>query len=311
MRFDFRERRHLTLRPLVTVLINNYNYGRFLREAIDSALNQTYGNVEVVVVDDGSTDESRDIIDGYAGRIVSVLKKNGGQGSAFNAGIAASRGEIICLLDSDDSFDLRKVERVVPYCRPGTMLYHPLRVEPGGNVIPRKIVAYKNLYHYARRYRFVPYVGSPTSGLTLGRELALRLMPLPTQHVRSSADDFIVRGAALIGEVIGIPDVLGTYRVHGENAWYGKRAARKSDEFMGQLEKYLNQRLAEAGKAPVIDFYRSLYARAFVPQNPAALARLAVSVLSHHFDLVTLRFTLRTLAQAGCRAMAPSVSVRS
>ena len=93
MRFDFRERRHLTLRPLVTVLINNYNYGRFLREAIDSALNQTYGNVEVVVVDDGSTDESRDIIDGYAGRIVSVLKKNGGQGSAFNAGIAASRGE--------------------------------------------------------------------------------------------------------------------------------------------------------------------------------------------------------------------------
>ena len=74
-------------------------------------------------------------------------------------------------------------------------------------------------------------------------------MPLPTQHVRSCADDFIVRGAGLIGEVISIPDMLSNYRVHGENAWYGTRAP-KSREFIGQLEIYLNQKLVEAGKAP-------------------------------------------------------------
>ena len=136
----------MTLRPLVTVLITNYNYGRFLREAIDSALNQTYRNVEVVVVDDGSTDESREIIDGYGGRIVSVLKENGGQGSAFNAGIAASRGEIICLLDADDSFDLCKVERVVPYCQQGSMLYHPCAWSRVGTSFPRKLVAHTDLY---------------------------------------------------------------------------------------------------------------------------------------------------------------------
>jgi glycosyltransferase involved in cell wall biosynthesis len=291
----------MTSGPLVTILINNYNYGRFLTDAIDSALNQTYRNLEVIVVDDGSTDDSPEIVASYGNRIISVLKENGGQASAFNAGFAASRGEIICLLDSDDSFDACKVERVVPHCRPGSMLYHPLRLEPGPGVFAPHVVP-RNFYRFARQFRFVPYIGSPTSGLVIHRELALRLMPLPTQHVRSSADDFIVRGAGLIGEVIGIPDVLGNYRVHGENAWYGTQAP-KSREFIGQLETYLNQKLVEAGKAPVIDFYRSLYAEVFVTQNPPALARLAFSVLSHHFSFFTLKFTLRTLAQAGRRAM--------
>jgi glycosyltransferase involved in cell wall biosynthesis len=300
----------MTSGPLVTILINNYNYGRFLREAIDSALDQTYRNVEVIVVDDGSTDDSREIIANYGNRIISILKENGGQASAFNAGIAASRGEIICLLDSDDCFDPHKVESVLPHCRPGSMVYHRLRVEPGADVVPGKIVAHTNLYRYARQYRFLPYVGSPTSGLAICRELALHLMPLPTLYVRASADDFIVRGAALIGEVIGIPDVLGKYRVHGANAWYGTRV-RKSHEFMAELEKYLNQKLIGAGKAPVIDFYHSLYARAFVPQNPAALARLALCVLIHHLNFVTLRFALRTLAEAGRRAMVPSLPARS
>lgn len=292
----------MTSGPLVTILINNYNYGRFLTDAIDSALNQTYRNLEVIVVDDGSTDDSREIIASYGDRIIPVVKENGGQASAFNAGFAASRGEIICLLDSDDSFDPCKVESVVPHCRPNSMLYHRLRLEPGADIFP-PYNAPKDFYRFARQYRFVPYVGSPTSGLVFRRELALRLMPLPTQYVRTCADDFIVRSAALIGEVIGIPDVLGSYRIHGENAWYGTHTP-KSHEFMSQLEKYLNQKLVEAGKAPVLDFYRSLFAEEFVPQNPAALTRLALSVVSHHFSFFTLKFTLRTLAEAGRLALA-------
>src|SRR5215213_900396 len=90
--------------PLVSVIIDNYNYGRFLREAIDSALGQTYPRVEVIVVDDGSTDDSRAVIAAYGDRVVPVLKENGGQASAFNAGFAASRGELICFLDADDTF---------------------------------------------------------------------------------------------------------------------------------------------------------------------------------------------------------------
>src|SRR5262249_14409541 len=92
----------MTNARLASIIINNYNYAGFLREAIDSALNQTYRNTEVIVVDDGSTDESREIIASYGDRIVPVLKQNGGQNSALNAGFSVSRGDIILFHDSDD-----------------------------------------------------------------------------------------------------------------------------------------------------------------------------------------------------------------
>ena len=88
--------------PLASVIVNNYNYGRFLPDAIDSALAQTYVPLEVIVVDDGSTDASRDIMSGYLPRIRPVLKPNGGQASALNAGFAASRGDVVLFLDADD-----------------------------------------------------------------------------------------------------------------------------------------------------------------------------------------------------------------
>src|SRR5437879_9367021 len=99
-RRDFTER-PMTNARLASIIINNYNYRRFLREAVDSALNQTYRNTEVIVVDDGSTDGSPEIIASYGDRIVPVLKKNGGQNSALNAGFSLSRGDVILLLDSD------------------------------------------------------------------------------------------------------------------------------------------------------------------------------------------------------------------
>ncbi len=86
---------------LASIIVNNYNYGRFLAEAIESALSQTYANTEVIVVDDGSTDNSRDIIASYKDQIIPVLKENGGQASAFNAGFQASSGEVIFFLDAD------------------------------------------------------------------------------------------------------------------------------------------------------------------------------------------------------------------
>src|SRR5579872_2142515 len=118
---------------MVSIVINNYDYGRFLRGAIDSALNQTYPDKEVIVVDDGSTDNSREIIAGYGDRIVPVLKPNGGQGSAFNAGFAASHGELIFLLDSDDFFYPEKVATVQKimsseFAGKQTLLYHLLDV---------------------------------------------------------------------------------------------------------------------------------------------------------------------------------------
>src|SRR5271169_1272984 len=105
--------------PLVSIIISNYNYGRFLRDAIDSALGQTYQSTEVIVVDDGSTDNSRDIIGDYDERIIPILKENGGQSSALNEGFAASRGAIVIILDSDDMLLAGTVEQVVRNWGPG------------------------------------------------------------------------------------------------------------------------------------------------------------------------------------------------
>src|SRR5215210_2484001 len=110
---------------LVSVIINNYNYGRFLNEAIDSAINQTYPFVEVIVVDDGSTDDSAQTIAKYGNTIIPILKENGGQGSTFNAGFKKSKGEIIIFLDSDDVlFPCVVTNAVEVFHEPGVIKAH-------------------------------------------------------------------------------------------------------------------------------------------------------------------------------------------
>ncbi|NLW92289.1 MAG: glycosyltransferase [Syntrophomonadaceae bacterium] len=86
----------------ISIIIDNYNYERYLVKAIDSALRQTYPYREVIVVDDGSTDDSLSIIESYGSQIRAVLKDNGGQASAFNAGWEICQGDLVIFLDSDD-----------------------------------------------------------------------------------------------------------------------------------------------------------------------------------------------------------------
>lgn len=103
-------------KPLISVVITNYNYAKFICEAIDSVVNQTYSNIEIIVIDDGSTDNSKDIIDGYTDkntRIRSIHKDNSGVVAARNIGIDEAKGEFLLFLDADDHLDIDYVERVV------------------------------------------------------------------------------------------------------------------------------------------------------------------------------------------------------
>src|SRR3954453_639125 len=113
-------RRHAQQRvvsPVASIIVTNHNYGRWLREAIDGALNQTYGDIEVVVVDDGSTDDSRNIIASYGAPITPVLQPNLGQAAAINAGFATSTGDPVLVLDADDVLCSTAIERAVEALR--------------------------------------------------------------------------------------------------------------------------------------------------------------------------------------------------
>jgi glycosyltransferase involved in cell wall biosynthesis len=98
---------------LVSVVIPTYNYGHFLQQAIDSALAQNYQPCEIIVVDDGSTDNTSEVAARYGSRIRFYKQSNAGPASARNYGIQEARGEIIAFLDSDDVWHPRKIERQI------------------------------------------------------------------------------------------------------------------------------------------------------------------------------------------------------
>ncbi|MDY6897826.1 MAG: glycosyltransferase, partial [Cyanobacteriota bacterium] len=191
----------MTKKPLVSILINNYNYGRFLRDAIDSAIHQTYANTEVIVVDDGSTDNSKDIITGYGDKIIPILKENGGQASAFNVGFAASRGEIILLLDSDDIFSLEKAQEVVQVFESNSELgwcFHPqILIDTNKNEIFTKNYDQNLSGEYDIRpqikrgklHKYLPSFGLPaTSGVCFRRSLLEKILPMPEADTISLSD---------------------------------------------------------------------------------------------------------------------------
>ncbi len=95
----------------VSVIIPVYNQERYLAEAIDSVLVQTYRDFELIVVDDGSTDRTPEVIAAYAGRIRAFRQPNAGNASAFNHGVREARGEWLCWLGSDDVWEPTKLER--------------------------------------------------------------------------------------------------------------------------------------------------------------------------------------------------------
>jgi glycosyltransferase involved in cell wall biosynthesis len=97
--------------PLISVIITNYNYGRYLRQAIDSALRQTYPNVEVIVVDDGSQDDSAEVAKSYGEKVRFISQQNQGVSVARNRGVEESAGEFVAFLDADDFWFPEKLQK--------------------------------------------------------------------------------------------------------------------------------------------------------------------------------------------------------
>ena len=211
------------LQPLVSVVVNNFNYGRFIGAAIDSALAQSYGAVEVVVVDDGSTDNSREVISSYSGRVSAVFKRNGGQASAVNAGFRASHGSIVIFLDADDVLMPKAVEEVVRAWHPGVaklqfVLAHiDAQGRALGAIAPYSPAQMPDGDLRASILDAGGYVGVPMSGNAFARSVLDRILPLPESPWIQAADAPLAIIAPFLGDVVSIRKTLGGYRIHESN----------------------------------------------------------------------------------------------
>ena len=207
----------------VSIIINNYNYERFLAKAIDSALAQTYPHVEIIVVDDGSTDSSRKIIHGYCNLIISILQANGKQGAAFNNGFKHSTGDIIIFLDADDYLHPQAAQHIVDAWRPDIAKVHYKLTVVDSEGFPRGFSfpqggALSRGYLQERILQTSGYCGVPTSGNALSRHVMEQIFPIPAEFTTTS-DDYLSVLIPLYGEVVAIDEELGAYRIHDNNQW--------------------------------------------------------------------------------------------
>jgi glycosyltransferase involved in cell wall biosynthesis len=231
--------------PLLTVFINVYNYGRFIEEAIDSVLAQDFPReqMQVLVVDDGSTDDTPERVKKYGDSIEYVRKENGGQASAFNVGFQHTKGDIVVLLDADDYFLPGKLRRIVEEFQKhpdAGMVYHArmelfsdtgiLKKEP-------KFVGFTGFIakDKEKMSKYVPY---PTSCLAVRRQIAERVLPIP-ESLRLQADGQFGFLIPLIAPIVAVAEPLAVYRLHGNNLFYISETAGEA-EMQRRTKSFLN-----------------------------------------------------------------------
>jgi len=211
--------------PSVSIIINNYNYAQFVRQSIDSALGQNYRPLEVIVVDDGSTDNSREVISTYGDCIHAIFQPNGKQAAALNTGFASSKGDIILFLDADDYLMPTAVEQIVGAFQSGIGKVHfRLQVvdgenQPLGYFIPSIGMKLDYGEVWRKLLQTSSYVSSPMSGNAYRRETLVPVFPIPDEY-KTTGDDYLMISTPFYAkELAGIDEPIGAYRVHDNNQW--------------------------------------------------------------------------------------------
>jgi len=233
----------LSFEPLVSVILTSYNYADYVEQSIQSVFDQTYSNLELIIVDDGSEDGSRDIIERCTAnapiRVRRIFQENRGQSAAINAGMKECNGEFVALLDSDDYWYPAKLEIMMVFIAinpDGGVYQHQLNITPG---VPKRnslvsadiFQLWKNwdegVFNVAGLYSdlvFAPFL--PTSGLMFRREVLDKVMPIP-ESLKACPDAYLTRTAAAHGPLKSLDRALGVWRAHDTNAGKGQLGSKE------------------------------------------------------------------------------------
>lgn len=204
----------------VSVIIPNFNYGRFLNRAIDSVLEQSHTNVEILVIDNGSTDNSREVLEGYGAQINAIFQENLGQALARNNGIARASGDFIALLDADDYWEPPKLEKQLALIdKDFQFVYTGLRqFESDTDSTVREI---RPIFNGDCRMYFVKHpsraiVPGGESSALMTRELVKKVGEFNPALNSASGRDFFRRCSAQT-KFTFIDEALMNYRLHTSN----------------------------------------------------------------------------------------------
>jgi glycosyltransferase involved in cell wall biosynthesis len=214
--------------PIVDVVIDNFDYGRFLGAAIDSALSQTHAHTRVTVVDDGSRDDSLAVARAYGDRIRVIAKPNGGQASALNAGAAATAGDLVAFLDADDvlrpGFAAAAVDALTAQPDAVKVVFRAEVIDatgvPTGRVepSPHLPLAHGDLRGATLANAF-DLVWPPLSAHVFRRSALADVLPIPEDEFRTLADWYLAHATSLLGPVVALEQAGVRYRLHGDNAY--------------------------------------------------------------------------------------------
>jgi hypothetical protein len=254
----------MSAEPAVDIVINNHNYGDFLEAAIESARAQTHDRVKVVVVDDGSSDDSREILARQDEGVAVILKENGGQASALNAGMAECGGDVVIFLDADDVLRPEAAARVAAaFAADDEVSKVQFRMEtidaqgrPTGEIKPESHLEMPS-GDLREAELACPYdlVWMATSANAFRTETLRRIMPIPERaYPVTGADWYLVHLSALLGRVVSLDAVGAGYRVHERNRYELRDAAidlrhvRQAVEFADATSRELLRLAGELGQ---------------------------------------------------------------
>jgi glycosyltransferase involved in cell wall biosynthesis len=210
----------------VSVIIPTYNNGRFIKFALESLLHQNYPEelVEIIVIDDGSTDNTNEIINEYRERVIYIYQEKRGIATARNKGMSITKGEIITFLDADDMWYKKRLEMVIGKFNERKdvgIVYHPFEVIDSNGLTMHKnfykLFGYKEgLSGWLTNAIFSGRIFCGGSSFAFRKSVIDKVRPVP-DDIKRGVDYYITVMSSCYVPAGYIPDVLGKYRFHGSN----------------------------------------------------------------------------------------------